>query len=228
MAKLKSATRLYLEARQWLSSSSYVGEIEWQRSRHPDSLSETEFLSQAAWVVYNSGFRESVIRRHFDYLSLCFCDWNSAEEIVSAGPVCIDSAMLALGNRKKHEAVFRIAQCVQVAGFRSFWDSALEDPIENLQKLPYIGPITAVHLAKNLGFDVAKPDRHLVRLQRELGFADVSSMCSHLSSATGDPVRVVDLILWRFMERGANIKVRRTPQKSLPLTEPDSVAFSLA
>jgi hypothetical protein len=26
-------------------------------------------------------------------------------------------------------------------------------------------------------------------------------MCEHLSSATGDAIRVVDLVLWRYLER---------------------------
>ena len=181
--------------------SGHGSEIEWQESRDPTSFSESNFLAEAAWVVYNSGFREAIVRRNFDFISLCFFEWASAKEIVDAGSVCVEAAMLAIANRRKHEAVLEVARRVADAGFPKFRKRLLADPLNYLRLLPFIGPVTAMHLAKNLGFDVAKPDRHLVRLQRRLGFSDVGAMCAHFASATGDPIRVVDLVLWRFLER---------------------------
>jgi hypothetical protein len=49
--------------------------------------------------------------------------------------------------------------------------------------------------------DVAKPDRHLVRFAASQGFPDVHALCKVISEATGDPLRVVDVILWRFWPR---------------------------
>jgi thermostable 8-oxoguanine DNA glycosylase len=65
--------------------------------------------------------------------------------------------------------------------------------------LPYIGSITAVHLAKNLGFNVAKPDRHLVRLSRQFGYICAADLCSDIAKDTGEQVKVIDLALWRYM-----------------------------
>jgi hypothetical protein len=113
--------------------------------------------------------------------------------------------MLAIANRRKHEAVLEIARRVSEIGFHQFMETLFEDPLNYLQLLPFIGPVTAVHLAKNLGFDLAKPDRHLIRLQKRLGFSDVSAMCAHLASATGDSIRVVDLVLWRYLERQGRV-----------------------
>jgi hypothetical protein len=77
------------------------------------------------------------------------------------------------------------------------------DAIRARQQFPFIGPITSFHLAKNLGLPVAKSDRHLVRLANAVGFEDVQSMCRNISSFTGDPVPVVDIVLWRFSAIGA-------------------------
>jgi hypothetical protein len=198
---LDTTARFYFDAKKWLIDTGYESEIEWQDSRDPTNFSEQTFLAEAAWVVYNSGFREAVVRRNFDFISLCFYDWSSAKQIVDAGSVCVEAAMLAIANRRKHEAVLEIARRVVALGFDEFRRNLLADPLNYLQQLPYIGPVTVIHLAKNLGFDVAKPDRHLVRLQRRLGFRDVGAMCSHFSTVTGDPVRVVDLVLWRYLER---------------------------
>lgn len=197
----ETSTGFYIEAKKWLIDSGLKCEIEWQESRDPTSFSESTFLAEAAWVVYNSGFREAIVRRNFDFISLCFCDWSSARQIVDTGSVCVEAAMLAIANRRKHEAVLEIARRIAETGFFSFQSNVLADPLNFLQTLPFIGPVTAVHLAKNLGFNLAKPDRHLLRLQQRLGFCDVGAMCAHFASATGDPVRVVDLVLWRYLER---------------------------
>jgi hypothetical protein len=196
------STRFYVRAKEWLIEAGLGPEIEWQQSRDPVTVDEPTFLAEAAWVIYNSGFREAIVRRKFDFISLCFCDWAS-KEIVEAGSKCVDAAMLAIANRRKHEAVLAVARRIAATGYRAFYDGLLENPIAELQRLPFIGPVTAVHLAKNLGFDVAKPDRHLVRLHKALGFPDVAKMCAHLATVTGDPVRVVDLVLWRYLERRA-------------------------
>jgi len=62
----------------------------------------------------------------------------------------------------------------------------------------YIGPVTCFHLAKNLGVDVVKHDRHLVRYASYMGFRDATELCEMISRITGDRVAVVDLVLWRF------------------------------
>ena len=80
----------------------------------------------------------------------------------------------------------------------SIRDRIEEKPLETLSEFPYIGPVTVYHLAKNLGFPVAKPDRHLVRIANVVGRASPAELCDELSLATGDPVQLVDLVLWRY------------------------------
>lgn len=87
--------------------------------------------------------------------------------------------------------------------FYEYWIKALQKRTINelrtayLETLPWIGKITKYHLARNLGIDVAKPDRHLMRLSEKFGFASVQEMCENISRKTGDRIGLVDLILWR-------------------------------
>ena len=194
----------YKAAKRSVLDQGFGHEIEWQATRNPRQVTESEFLREAAWVVYCSGFREVVVRKYFDYISLCFCDWISAKSIFENGRECIYSAMFALANQKKHEAVVSIAKQIVGPTFEIFKEDLFADPVERLQRLPYIGPVTSLHLAKNLGFAVSKPDRHLARLNAVLGFKDVESMCLEISANTGDPVQVVDIVLWRYLERLSN------------------------
>lgn len=191
----------YRIAKEEVINLGYSREIEWQANQFPHNISESEFLREAAWVVYCSGFRETTVRRYFNFISLCFLDWQSASEIIEAKNQCIAAVMPVLRNRKKHDAVVEIASRVAASGFDQFKAKMLARPIETLQELPFIGPVTSLHLAKNLGFDVAKPDRHLLRLKAYLGFPDVETMCDEFARESGDPVRVVDVVLWRYLER---------------------------
>jgi hypothetical protein len=71
-----------------------------------------------------------------------------------------------------------------------------EDPLANLEALPWIGEVTALHLAKNLGADVAKPDVHMERLARAEG-TTTAELCARLSRETGYRAATIDTILWR-------------------------------
>jgi DnaJ-domain-containing protein 1 len=71
-------------------------------------------------------------------------------------------------------------------------------PLVALRTLPFIGPVTQFHLAKNIGLDVAKPDRHLVRIAQLFQFASVQDLCETIANQAGTRVAVVDLVFWRF------------------------------
>lgn len=195
----------YREAKCAVVALGYASEIEWQASQDPNSFTESQFLREAAWVIYCSGFKEAIVRRYFDYFSLCFCDWISSQEVVDNGELCVAAATRVLANERKHRAIVQIARTVATMSFAKFKEQLLADPVGLLQTLPFLGPVTSIHLAKNLGFNIAKPDRHLIRLKDKLGYPDVSTMCMDLAQASGDPVNVVDLVLWRYMERRTNL-----------------------
>lgn len=200
-----AGAEFYERAKRWLTEAGYAEEVVWQSSQTPNDVGESEFLREAAWVVYCSGFREATVRRYFDFTSLCFYDWASASEIAENGEQCVAAAMNGIGHYRKHMAVVHIAKRVADLTYREFKRGFLSDPLNTFEALPYLGPITSVHLAKNLGFDVAKPDRHLVRLKSHLGYDDVEQMCEAIATTSGDSVRVVDLVLWRYMERKAHL-----------------------
>jgi hypothetical protein len=162
--------RIFELASAYVARAGFLAEVEWQRCVQLDEFSETDLLREAAWVVLCSGFRERVVRRVFDHITLCFCDWESASAIVDADPACRIAAMASFQNAAKLGAIAQTAHHVHARGFASFKHAVVADPLTELQRLPYIGPITVWHLAKNLRLDVAKPDRHLARVSTQLGF----------------------------------------------------------
>jgi hypothetical protein len=199
MPDLAGALQLYDAATSYMHGAGLEAEVAWQRRACPQKLSESVLLRETAWVILCSGFREAVVRQVFDYISLCYCDWESAAAISSAGDVCTNAAHAAFGHRAKLNAVMDVARHVERVGFDNLKSDILFDPVPTLQQFPFIGPITVRHLAKNLGFDIVKPDRHLHRIAIRFGFDHPDTFCTAIAEESGDPVKVVDLIIWRFL-----------------------------
>ena len=196
--RAKRAVDAYLDAKYALLSAGYADEIDWQDSRSPERVDESTFLEEAAWVVLSTGFSEKVLRGRFDTISRAFLYWENAHTIVRHAQVCEAHALAAFNHRGKIHAITTLARIVATSGFSDIWDEVVKDPVETLRGFPYIGPVTSLHLAKNLGFDVAKPDRHLIRISKVLRFDCVEKLCRSVSHEVGDRTAVVDLVFWRF------------------------------
>lgn len=208
------APQFYKNAKNFVQEK-FAADLRWQMSRDHTSFSESDLLREGAWVILCCGFRESVVRHQFSYISLCFCDWDSAAAIVDQSKLCRETAAARFKNYRKLDAIVELANFIAREGFASLRYRIERSPVEALQEIPFIGPITTCHLAKNLGFAVAKPDRHLERLATSLGYADTHTMCGEISALSGDPVPVVDLVLWRYAEQ-QNAVVRPIDRREIP------------
>jgi hypothetical protein len=190
------------EALRYVHHAGLEAELNWQISRRDHEFGEEDLLRETAWVILCSGFRESVVRTLFNNISLSFCDWESARTIMRSAPLCRASALLCFNYPRKIDAIVSVARIVNAIGFLKVKRKIRERPLQELQRFPYIGPVTACHLAKNLGFQVVKPDRHLLRLSAHLGYESPHQLCSTVSALTGQPISVVDLIFWRYLADG--------------------------
>lgn len=192
---LKQAYQL---AKTEVVCAGYGDEIQWQRNVCFEEITESDLLRENAWVVLCCGMREAVVRARFADVSRCFQEWQSADVIIGSAGDCREGALSYFRHPAKIDAIITCAAWIAGQGFANIKSSIRSDPLGTLRVLPFIGPVTAYHLAKNLGLPVAKPDRHLVRLSRLVGYQDVQTFCDCIAERTGDPVAVVDIVLWRF------------------------------
>src|ERR1700743_736787 len=175
---------LYLSLKLSLIDAGYADEMDGQTNVHPceDALG---FMEEAIWVILNSGMKEQIARMIWERIRFAM---NENIDISKA-----------FGHKGKVSAIKHLINNHDRL-FSEYQQS--EDKIAYLQTIPFIGGITKYHLAKNLGHDVVKPDRHLVRIADKYGYADCNSMCNQISSQTGDKVSVVDIVLWRSANLG--------------------------
>lgn len=179
----------YLRLRKEVEEAGYEGEIQWAENVKPVDNPD-DFWGEFAFVVLNSGMKNTVARGI----------WEKVRPVVEDG----GSAHSVFGHKGKATAIDAVY--ANRAKLLAEYLSA-PDKLAFLRSLPWIGPITCYHLAKNFGHDCAKPDRHLVRIAGNEG---THALCKRLADATGDRIATVDLVIWR----AATLKLIQ------PLTQP--------
>lgn len=200
---LNGLAEVYYRAKSCVIEAGYSEEIAWQNSVSLDEVTAESFLSEAAWVIMSAGMSERVVSACFPRIATAFGGFESLNWIVARASSCIEDALEHFNHRPKIEAIATIAALLERDGADSLIAELQRCGPEALVQLPYIGPVTSYHLAKNLGVAVPKPDRHLVRLAAGSAFATVDAMCDAFASAVGEPTDVVDVVLWRACAMGA-------------------------
>src|SRR6266571_5890786 len=188
----------YCFAKQRVIAAGYSREIDWQDSLRFHEVSETDFLRETAWVILACGMRESVVRARFPAITEAFLFWETARSIVYDLESCTSRALHVFAHGGKIRAIGLVAQKVAELGFWTVKGTIALQGLAFLRTLPFIGEITQFHLAKNLGLEEVKPDRHLVRFAHAFGYASPRALCEDIATHTGDRITVVDLVLWRF------------------------------
>lgn len=196
--KLKRIACAYLTAKEYVIKSGYGPEIDQQEDIFLSNVSERYFLRESAWVILCSGMREAIIRRLFIPISEVFFQWNSAEEIIDCANKCRNDALKLFRHQQKIDSILKICDFVANMGITYIKDRVNQEGHHFLQQLPFIGPVTSKHLAKNLGVQIAKPDRHLLRIATALNYLSVDNLCEDIAKITQHPVSVIDLVLWRY------------------------------
>ncbi len=176
----------------------------------PAEISDQFFLSELAWVVYNAGFREETVWAKWPGLSKAFLDFNPLR--LAAAPYYV--TILEVRRVFNH---FRKARAVMDAARRVAADSPVgarlaamstEEALAYLQTYPFIGPVTRYHLARNIGLDVVKPDRHLVRLAAFCGYETPAALVAEIAAFAGERVGVIDYILWQWLAATGDLAYR--------------------
>ena len=173
----------YLKIKQAIRERGYTSEIEWADGIRPCER-PVDFWSEYSWVVLNSGMKNQVARKIWDKIIDAYIHGKKAADVFGhqAKAQAIDTMF-----REKEE---KLSEYIKA-----------ENKLDFLKSLPWIGDITKYHLAKNLGFDCCKPDRHLVRISKALNTTP-EELCKRLSDETGDRIATVDLVIWRAANLG--------------------------
>lgn len=173
----------FRQLEQVLREAGYGPSIEWSERIVPPKDAD-DFACRIIYVICNSGMR------------------------VAIGAVIAEKCVTALKNGRAAAEVFGHpgkAAAIDViwkqrgALFEGYLRASVK--LGFLAELPWIGQVTKLHLAKNLGASAAKPDVHLLRLANAEGTTP-ARLCRRLAKQTGYKVQTIDTILWRACADG--------------------------
>ena len=200
-AKVIKAYNAYNFAKDKVIVAGHENDLVWQASVKFEDVTEKYFLENFAWVVLCSGFKYEIARKVEGKVADAFNNYMSAKDIVDHKDAYRERALAVFRNTRKIDAILAISSAIAFHGWPAFKDSIGTTPLRELRKFSMMGPALSCHLAKNLGFDVAKPDVHLLRIAYLLGYREyegVQEMCTDIAKATGDKISVVDLTFWWY------------------------------
>ena len=168
----------YLDLKEKLIELGYSADIEWAENvkKCKDSAS---FCQEYIWVICNSGMKNQIAEIIYKRILQAIIDHVDISEV--------------FGHKGKVKAIKSMIKWHRTR-FALYLKS--EDKLGFCQSLPYIGKITKYHLAKNLGENVIKPDRHLSRIAKQYN-TDPFILCQKLSERLGENLHTVDVVLWR-------------------------------
>ena len=197
---MRKPVELFYEAEKLVRERGFGWEVDWCDSRPCfDEFEAKDFLGEYAWVILNAGMSNQVIRSKWSQISDAFFQFD-VKKIVENEQEALKKAIVAFGNKKKMFAIVHVAEEISGTKYLDFAEQVKRNPTAFLQTLPYIGNITKYHLARNLGFDFIKPDRHLVKLANKYGM-NPFTFCELIHRETGRRLGTIDVILWRFCEQ---------------------------
>ncbi len=211
---------LFLKVRETLIKTSTLTEEEFERTfdryKHYEKrvLTDDEYYRAMVDIIFYSGFRASTVDK---YLAQIHYHFPSIETVVHYSNERIDEIKndpKMLKNKAKIDACFQNAKqfslIVKKSGsFKAFVDSYHPDQDDESllsfkraidKNFAFLGGITAYHFLMDIGLNVLKPDRVLLRVLSRLNLIQPDDnfgaikIGRAISAATGYPIRYVDIV----------------------------------
>lgn len=195
---IDALARVYFIAKNYVIQKGYSDEIDWQEQVNLPELSTQSFLKEYSWVVLASGLSDKVVSKVFPKIKTILNNWRNLE-FIALNYIELEKSLLKVFNNKlKIKALLDTSLRVHSEGFKNVKKSIQLEGLSYLKSYSFIGNITCFHLAKNIGLSFAKPDRHLIRISKKIGFDSPHMLCKLISDYVAEKIQVVDLVLWRY------------------------------
>jgi len=178
-------------------------------------LTDDQYYQLLVDVMFYSGFRASTVTKHRDQIHLHFPNIETVTNYTQKEIDLISNDPLMIRNNLKIEGCINNAKhfkrIIKTHGsfakyLQSFGDLTSESSLQKLKSelkrtFSFLGDKTVNHFMMDIGLNVLKPDRVLLRIFSRLGLiADETDMQGAIkvgrafSDATGFPIRYIDVI----------------------------------
>lgn len=203
--------RTYLLAKRYVINSGFSEEIDWQENVNFKSINQQTFMKEYCWVVLASGLSDKVVSKVFPKIQSIFKNWESLDFIVENSYCLFPEVLKVFNNKLKISAIFQTINYIRTIGFDSVKRKIKTLGLDYLKTFPFIGEATCFHFAKNIGLPYAKPDRHLLKISKNIGYKTPHELCAVISDLVAEKIQVVDLVIWRYatLDKNYEYKLQR-------------------
>ena len=193
-----------------------------QRARDPNRVGDTDFFRECTWAIYTAGVKMKTVEQRWSQIEQAFLHWDYHQVCRDETSARTAAMRIRVRNyNRKVDAVIQIAQWMCRQGWEAIRKELLygltqdaqgnyvpsPNTIPYLDRLPMIGETNAIFVLKNMGYDVAKPDRLLQRLAAGYGYPSdrdgVQQFAFDISGLVGERISVVETVLWNAVSSKA-------------------------
>lgn len=212
-----------LKKETWFSEAEFEQQYGLFKEFGNKKRTDQELFELLIMIIFYSGFRASTVESKVKIILAHFPDSKTVSKYSTNNlrTILADSKMIR--NKRKINSCIANAKIFQdlVEKFVSFnnylesfnANSSFENLIllkEELEyRFEYLGGTTVYHFLTDLGFNVIKPDRVILRIFKRLGLIESEKQLlktvvhgRQFAKETGHPIRYVDIILVKYGQRG--------------------------
>ncbi|MEK6782302.1 MAG: DNA-3-methyladenine glycosylase I [Bacteroidota bacterium] len=184
---------------------------------------DDEYFQIIKEVIFYSGFRAETVTNKLDIINKHLPDYKTVSLFDDRNLAAIHADKKMIKNERKISAAISNAKTIesivkQHGSFQSYIDSfnptaSFENLLllkEELQyRFDYLGEVTVYHFLMDIGLNVMKPDRVLVRIFQRLGlienekqFFKTVFQARSIATATGYSIRYIDIVFVTYGQQG--------------------------
>ncbi|MFA7290262.1 MAG: DNA-3-methyladenine glycosylase I [Melioribacteraceae bacterium] len=188
-------------------------------------LSDDEYFENLIMIIFYSGFRASTVSSKEKIILRYFSDYKKVSQYSDDDfNIIFNDSDMIKNERKiksciKNAATFRDI-VIEYKSFKNYIDSfnanqsfekliLLKEELE--YRFEYLGGTTVYHFLTDIGFNVLKPDRVILRIFKRLGLIESEKQLLKtviqgrlFAKATELPIRYIDIIFVRYGQQGVN------------------------
>lgn len=178
-------------------------------------MSNNDYYKLLVDIIFYSGFKASTVGKYLDTIHSYFSDYKDVMTYTPEKLEQIKNDPKMIKNKAKIAACFknagRIDEIVRKYGsvqsyINSFEPNLNDDCLFKLKKsleknFSFLGGVTSYHFMTDIGLNVLKPDRVIIRIFNRLGLIEnehdlfgAVKIGRAFSSATNLPIRYIDIV----------------------------------
>lgn len=178
-------------------------------------MSDDDYCLAIVDVIFYSGFKAATVDRYIDRIHIHFPSYKVVNDYSMLKIEEIKNDPNMIQNKSKIDACVKNAKKItelvnKYGNMKSYIDSfnpdSGDESLNNLKRslernFSYLGPITSYHFMTDIGLNVLKPDRVIMRIFDRLGLIkDQNDLVGAIevgrefSNATNLPIRFIDII----------------------------------